>query len=348
MEKGAMSTPAAPTGGPGTDADTAPAASPKDDGSRSLVRALWILGIVTVVLLAVFAVVYYLGQRTAAGPALTERAVTAAEEAVKTDPNNVGARMALASAYAAEGMSDEALAQYQEIIKVEPEHRPALLGAASLLYRKDDLGGAKTLYQRVIDASGGQEFSAVDPALEEAYYYLGAIDVALNDIPAAIVSLEAALKIDPTDADAWYTLGNAQIRNAKYEKSAAAYQKALAFVPSGWCEPYDGLGIAYTRLNRPDGVTFAKAMGEICRGDMGSGVTDLQTVTAGEFKVPALLGLGQAAEANEDVPKAIDYYRQIRVLDPTNIAALTALARLGDAESTPAPSATPETSASSS
>jgi tetratricopeptide (TPR) repeat protein len=332
-------------GGP-TDPDTSPSPGPSDD--RRLKRLLMALAGTLAVLIVVFGVVYYLGQRTDAGPTMSERAVAAAEQAVKENPNDIGLRLTLATAYESQGMLEEARTQYQEVLKFEPDHRTALLGLATILYGNDDLEGAKAQFQHVVDVSGGEEFSAVDPQLEKALYFLGAISLTQKDYPTAIKHLEAALKIDATDADAWYTVGRAQAGATNYEKAAAAYLEALRFIPSGWCEPYDGLQEAYTQLKRSDGQTFARAMSAICKGDVDAGTADLEKVTEGEFQVPALLGLGQAAEAKGDTKAAIGWYRKVRDLEPTNVPALSALARLGDTDTIQKPSPTPDTTASSS
>jgi tetratricopeptide (TPR) repeat protein len=339
-----MSESTSPQDGSANGVQPTPAGAPVDD--RRLTRIVIALVGVLVVLLAVFGVVYYLGQRTDAGPTMTERAVASAEQAVKENPNDISLRMNLAISYQTQGMTEQALTQYDEVLKFEPDHRGALLGAALLRYQQGDLEGAKAQFQHAIDVSGGEEFSSVDPQLEKALYFLGAIAVSQKDYAGAVTHLEAALKIDATDADAWYTLGNAQSGNQKYEKAAAAYLEALRFIPSGWCEPYDGLQSAYTQLKRDDGMTFARAMAAICRGDAETGAADLEKVTDGEFKLPALLGLGQAAEKLGDDETALTWYRQARDLDPTNVTALSALARLGDAQAVQDASPTPDTTAS--
>ena len=335
-----------PAGAPATASPGTPAGDP---GSRTLVRILWILGIVTVVLVVVFGVVYYLGQHADAGPSLTDRDVATAEQAVRDDPNNVGARLSLAAAYLQADRSQEALAQFTEITKAEPDNRTALLGSGTIRFENEDFTGARADFQHIVDVSGGQEFSAADPQLERAWYFLGLSSLRLGDIPAARTALESALAIDKTDADAWYWLGGTQVRAADYQAASDSYRKALTFVPTGWCDPYEGLQVAYDHLGNADGSIYAKAMAAICNGNTDEGVPALETLTQGDFHVPALLGLGFAAESGGDTTKATDWFRQVIEADPSNIPALTALARLGAADSASAqPSATPEPSASAS
>jgi tetratricopeptide (TPR) repeat protein len=345
-----MSTPTPTSDDPVAAPETAvPVATTGAAGSRTLVRVLWVLGIVTIALIVVFGVVYYFGQHADSGPSLADRDVTAAEQAVRNDQNNVGARLALAAAYLQAQRTEEALAQYVEITKAEPDNRTALLGSGTIRFENQDFTGAKADFQHIVDVSGDAEFSAADPQLERAMYYLGDSNLRLGDLPGAVKALESALAIDKTDADAWFWLGGAQVRAGDYQAASDSYQKALTFVPTGWCDPYEGLGVAYGHLNNADGNTYAKAMAAICAGNPEEGVPALESLTKGDFHVPALLGLGFASESSGDKAKAVDWFRQVIAADPSNIPALTALARLGANESASAkPSATPQPSASAS
>jgi tetratricopeptide (TPR) repeat protein len=302
--------------------------------------------VATVVLVAVFGVIYYLGRHTDSGPTLADRSVTGAEAAVREKPNDAAARLGLAQAYEQAGRPEEAMSQYKEVIKAQKENRLALIGAGTILYKQGDYSGAKTYFEQVIKYSGGQQFSNADPQLESAYFYLGVVNSKLNDLPGSIKNLEAALQIDKTDADAWNTLGNVQMSAGNPVKAAAAFEQALAFVPVGWCDPYTGLKGAYEAQKMPDGAAYAAAMGEICAGTTDAGVATLETLTTGKFRIPALLGLGLASETKRDSAKALQWYKQVVAVEPTNVAALTAIARLGDTATDH--SATPKATASAS
>jgi tetratricopeptide (TPR) repeat protein len=325
---------------------TAPQPATSKDDSRKLRRILVTLISVTAVLFVAFGVIYYLGQHRDSGPSIADRDVTSAEQAVRDTPNDIAARLNLAAAYLAAGRSEEALSQYVEITKAQPKNRQAWMGSGMIHFDSEDFNAAKADFDRVVENSGGEEFSSIDPLLERAQYFLGVTNLRLGDVPGAIAALQAALAIDKTDADAWFALGGAQERAADHAAAVASYRRALEFVPSGWCDPYEGLAVAYRNLKQNDGVTYADAMAAICNGKPDDGVPQLETLTSGEFQVPALLGLGFAAEESGDAAKATQWFRKVTDLDPSNIAALTALARLG-ASSSPAASA-PESSASTS
>ncbi|MEI6361473.1 MAG: tetratricopeptide repeat protein [Actinomycetes bacterium] len=295
---------------------------------KNLRRILIIMVEATVLLVVLFGVVYYVGQRTNAGPTLSERAISSAEEKVRTDPNSLGARLALAQAYGDAGRPGEALTQYAEITKADPSNRDAMLGAGFILYSQGDLPKALEQFQSAVKVSGGEEFSAADPQLEEALYYVGRITLEKGDAKGAIDPLEKALKIDKTDSDAWYYLGDAQVRNGDPARGAQAYAQALTFVPWGWCDPYTGLEAAYTKLGDKDGVAYATAMTKVCEGKSEDGVASLKALQSGPYRIQGLLGLGLAAESSGDVTGAVDWYSQVTAIEPKNVAALTALSRL--------------------
>ena len=311
------------------DDGTAPPASSTRTSEQKLRRILRILIACAVALLAVFAVVFYLGQRSSSGPTIPDRAVTAAEQAVRDDPNNVNARIALASAYLASDRKEEALAQYRTILEADSKNRDALLGAGRVAYQMKDYVTARDLLGQMIKVSGGEEFSAADPQIEEAQYYWGLTELEAGDVPAAMKHLQAALTIDKTDADAWNSLASAQVKQGDYKAAVASYQQAVRFIPSGWCEPYDGMVVAYQNLNDTAGINYAQGMASFCDGDSKAGMESLAKVTTGPLAVPAMLGLGLAAESQDDVAVATEWFKKVLKVDPTNITARTALARLG-------------------
>jgi len=316
----------------------------QDKGLRRLLR---LLIVIFLVFFLAFAVVYYLSQRPASTPALSDRAVTTAEQAVTENPNDVSARLGLAAAYLQAGRRDDALTQYGEIIKADNTNRAALIGSGTIKFKTEDYDGAKQDFQQVVKNSGGKEFSNADPQLESSQYFLGLINTKLGDIPAAITHLKAALAIDDTDADAWNALGSAQVRANSYEEAVQSYEQALAFIPSGWCDPYQGLAVAYGHLKKQSGADYANAMNLVCTGDNEAGIAQLTGLTKGEFHLPALLGLGMASESMGDAASALTYYKQVIAEDPKSIPALSAIARL-QGNGPPAAPAAPSTPASTS
>jgi tetratricopeptide (TPR) repeat protein len=326
---GTLSIMIAPNASGTSDVKVEPAPNPARGGMDKKLRRILILMVeATVLLVVIFGVVYYIGQRTNAGPTLNERAIASAEDKVRSDPNSLGDRLALAQAYTDAQRPADALTQYDEVLKADPTSRTAMMGAGAILYGQGDLARALEKYQAAVKVSGGEEFSAADPQLEESLYYVGRITLEKGDAKGAIDPLKKALAIDKTDSDAWYFLGDALVRTGDPTKGADAYSQALTFVPWGWCEPYTGLQAAYTKLGDKDGVAYASAMSDVCTGKTEQGLAGLKALQSGPYRIQGLLGLGLAAESSGDVQQAISWYSQVTKEEPKNVAALTALARL--------------------
>jgi tetratricopeptide (TPR) repeat protein len=329
--------------------DVPPGPPTIDDGAaeqnRSLLRLLWTLVIVLIVAIIAFGLFYYLNQRVDSGPTQAERVVATAEAKVRENPNDVAARLALAAAYIKTQRPDDAQSQFTEILKAQPNNRSALLGMGGLLYEKGDYEGAKTHYSAVVDAARTGEFAGADKLLQEAYYFRGMTESALKDYTASAKDLQKALIIDKADADGWYALGNVQLQSGDTANAAKSFQQALLFIPAGWCDPYSGLQTTYEKTKNQAGITYAKAMAAICKGDTSEQqLKALQSVAKEEFKIPALLGLGLATETSGDLTAAKKWYQLVVDADPANIAAHSAIARLStesgvSTDSTPTPTA---------
>lgn len=292
---------------------------------RNLVKGL--IGVV-----AVFAVIYFFGQRQShveQAQSMPDQAIASAEAAVRAKPNDLELRLSLASAYAQGNKVDEALTQLREILKSSPKYRPAMLGLGQLLLQKGDAAEAQSVLSKYVASAGKGEFAAQDPQLETGYYLLGRAESKLGNDKASADAFTSAVKIDPGDADAWYELGNKHLKLENYSAALSSFDRAVAFVPTGWCEPYDGMAAAFDGLGNADGSTYASAMVRICNGGGLDSAAPLKSLVNTTYVVGALYGLGLAAENDNDTTAALDFYQQLLTADRTNIAALSAINRLG-------------------
>jgi tetratricopeptide (TPR) repeat protein len=294
----------------------------------------WLLRVGVLVLavgVAAFGTIYYQDQHVDAGPSMVGRQTQVAEAAVRKAPNNIGARLELAGAYQAAKRMDDALAQYNVILKADKQNRTALLGSGRVLIAKGDLKAASVAYHKITDVSAKGEFAAADPQLQEAHYFLGSIAVTQGKTTVALTELGAALKIDATDSDALYLMGVAQLKAGKPLLAVAALKQALLFVPTGWCEPYDQLTLAYGKLGSATQATYASGMANFCHKKPVEARRQLTTLTKlkSPVAVDALLGLALMAETESKNPEAVSWYKQVLALDRKNVTATSALSRLG-------------------
>ncbi len=292
----------------------------------------WFLRIGVMVLVigfAAFGFMYYQDQHVDAGPSLTDRQTTSAEQAVKKNPNNIGARLALAASYLSVKRLDDSVGQYDEILKADKANRYALLGRGQALIAKGDLTAAAADYHKITTAVSKGEFAGADPQLQEAHYYLGSIAVKQGNVKVAITELGDALIIDKTDSDALYQMGLARVQEGSTQLAVDAFKRALLFVPTGWCEPYTQLNLAYTKLGNTPQATYDGAMANFCHKKPVEAKRQLNTLTTGPAKVDAMNGLGLIAETESSNPEAISWYQKVLKVDSANASATSSLSRLG-------------------
>lgn len=301
---------------------------------RTLTRALRASVAVLTILISVFGVVYYMGQHVDRGSSLVDRQVQAAEQAVRKTPTSVLLRLQLAQLYVSAKNLDSALKQYDETLKIDPMNRAGLLGRGGVLVQQEKFQDATLTFQKVVSASKGGEFSAADPQLALVHYMLGDIALKQGNAKDAIVQLEAAVKIEPTDADAWFLLGRANFQTGSTELAIQGFRRALAFVPTGWCDPYSQLSMVYTKLGRIPEAEYAGAMVDFCENRVNAAKKRLETLTSSVVAIDAALGLGMISERESDRASAIKWYKKVLLAEPKNFNALTGLSRLGVEEVT--------------
>jgi tetratricopeptide (TPR) repeat protein len=302
---------------------------------QRLSRILRLGVLVLVVGVVAFAGIYYQDQHVDAGPSLVDKQIQGAEAAVKKTPNNIGTRLQLAEAYRMQKRYNDELKQYDEILKADKANQNALLGRGGALMAKGDLKAAAVDYRKITGKMRKGEFAGADPALQEAYYYLGSIALKENKAKEAITSLQSALQITRSDSDALYLMGMARLKNNEPQLAVDSLKQALLFVPTGWCEPYEQISLAYGKLGNAPRATYSGAMADFCHKKPAEANRRLKTLVDGPVKVDklvrmdALLGLGLIAETGSKNAEAIAWYQKALTVDRVNINATSSLARLG-------------------
>lgn len=126
------------------------------------------------------------------------------------------------SALAKAGKSDEALAEFDRALTLDPYNVPALYGRG-LLYQAD-----KRHEQAIADfsAANGLTPQRVEPLLARATSYL-----AIDKVKEAASDVDEAVQADPNSAQAWTVRGTAYERLGDKAKAFASYSRALALRP---------------------------------------------------------------------------------------------------------------------
>jgi tetratricopeptide (TPR) repeat protein len=303
--------------------------------------------LVLVVGVAAFGTIYYQDQHVSAGPSMIDRQTQAAEAAVKATPNDVNARLTLAADYQQGKRLDDALAQYNIILGAAKGNRFALMGRGSVQTAKGNLAAAVADYKQITNLNAKGEFAGADPQLQEAYYHLGSIAVTQGKAKEAIFELQAAIGIDPQDSDSLYLMGLAQLKAGAPKLAIDAFTKAVAFVPTGWCEPYTQLALAFGKLANLPQATYNTGMADFCHNQPAEAKRQLMTLIRGPQAVNAMLGLAVIADTGSNHAEAVSWFKKVLVIDPKNVAATMALKQLSTAQPPSNPSPAPKAAGSS-
>lgn len=272
---------------------------------------------------------YYRDQYVAPAPSMLQQQINLSEAAVRKTPNSVDARLQLGLVYQQAKRYDDAVVQFDQVLKVAPTIKEALVGKGVALMEKGDLQGATAPLTKVVQATRKGEFANSDSNLGAAYYYLGVIALKQAKPAVAIDQLRHALNIAPTDSDAMYQIGLAQLQLGKQADAVATFKNALRFVPTGWCEPYQQMQTAYASMKKPELAAYASAMAGFCGKRVDEAKTQLTALTSGPAAVDAMLGLGLIAETQNDTKGAATWYQKALAKDPKNVAAMSSLSALG-------------------
>ena len=120
------------------------------------------------------------------------------------------------------GKTDEALAEFDAALALDPYNVPALYGRG-LIYQ------SQSQHQQAIEdftAANGLSPQRVEPLLGRATSYL-----ALDKAKEAASDLDEAVQADPNSGPAWTTRGQAYERLGDKAKAAASYGRAITLRP---------------------------------------------------------------------------------------------------------------------
>ncbi len=262
------------------------------------------------------------------GQTLLDATLTELEEAVRKDPQSVDARLSVAIAYSARGFNDSAIEQFQEVLKLEENNQTALMGIGRiyLAQGKDDRALEPLL--KVVDLNKDNPFRFSIEQLEAVYYELGTIYQRKGDYAQAATYLQAALQVNPVDADAWYVLGQTQQQAGEFEKALEAYHRSVRLVPD-YVEAYRAMAEIYRLTQEKGKEKYATGMIHLSGRSTEDALKDLQQAVALEPELAeAHEGLGLTMELLGRKEEALSNYRRALELDSTLMLSQFGIQRL--------------------
>jgi tetratricopeptide (TPR) repeat protein len=162
-----------------------------------------------------------------------EAALVPLQKFLTEKPDIPWAHFQLAYAYTALKRPDEARAEYERATTLDPKMSEAFLNLGILLSEKDPAAAVAPL-RRAVDLL---------PAQSRPRFLLGHAQERSGDIPAAVESYEAALRLDPRDVETVIHLGNLYVGLKRYSDAETKFRAALELEPKS---PQALLGLAQT------------------------------------------------------------------------------------------------------
>lgn len=165
----------------------------------------------------------------------TEEAVATLRRAVSLEPDSALGHNQLGTAYLLLGRCDDAVFELEQAVTLAPDAAEVNFNVARASFDCNKMTEARSYFEKVV---------ALEPtAFPPAYTYLARIDLAASDFDAAVTQATKGALLPPTNAEAYYWLGQTyEARGAQSEgaadtdKAASAYERALeldaAFAPA--------------------------------------------------------------------------------------------------------------------
>ena len=146
--------------------------------------------------------------------------------ALDCNADNWTAHHGLGAALSESQRYDEAIAEFEQALKLRPPYALARVSLGMALEHRGepgDIDAAVELYRRAV---------ADDPTLADAHYNLGVLLASCGSTAEAIAEFQSALKCKPDKANAHYNLAECLERQGNYAEAMASWRAALRLQPN--------------------------------------------------------------------------------------------------------------------
>jgi tetratricopeptide (TPR) repeat protein len=275
--------------------------------------------ILTVLLLVAFAGYYAYDRYFVTAETPIDRTVRQLEDKVRQSPNDVEMRMRVASGYAQQHRYDQAITQYQEVLKLRSDWLPAIFAMASTEAARGNSARAEELYRLVADRYKDNQYRYATKELQVVYYQLGKFALDAGRAEEAVSWTQEALQVDPTDGDALYLLGQSQEAAGDATAAEVAYVRAAAFDPN-FLQAYAGLERTASLAGDTNQAAYARGMQHYASGNFGEALSNFQQLVneAPDFAA-AYEGLGLAYAKGNNADQAIKAFSAALERDPNRL-----------------------------
>jgi tetratricopeptide (TPR) repeat protein len=221
-------------------------------------------------------------------------AIAQYQEALRLKPDYDGARTNLGEALASSGQVNQAMAQYREALRIDPAFAPAAYDVGNLLLGQGRIADAIAQYRDAL---------RLDPGYGQAHNNLGFALLQAGRTAEAVAELRESLKIDPADEQTHYNLGNALLAEGEVGGAIAEMQTALDLQPAN---PGFQNALAWLLATAPqpalrDGPRAVQLATEASRA--GIGPAGLRTLAAAYAQAGRYLDAVQTARQALDIAR---------------------------------------------
>ena len=150
------------------------------------------------------------------------------------------ARNGLGSALEGAGRIDEAIDQYQQAVRINPEYAEGHYNLGAALWRVGASDAAIEHYEQAL---------LIKTNFAEAHYNLGTVLWPTRGVQAALPHFEAAVRINPDYAEAHNNLGVALQQEGHVREAIGHYERAIQIKPD-YVDAHNNLAVALEREGR--------------------------------------------------------------------------------------------------
>jgi len=230
-----------------------------------------------------------------------QEAIAQYQQALRLNPDYAEARDGLGIALTKQGKVREGIEQFEQALHLNPDYAEVHQNLGSALARMGGLEQAVGHWEQAV---------RINPSLAEAHYNLGLALMGQGRLQEAIGHFEKALQIQPEDVQAQYNLGNALLQAGEVQEAIGHYKHALQIKPD-YAAVHNNLAAALMRQGR-----LQEAIGHY-----------EQVVRLTPDSATAHYNLGVALEQSGRRQEAVQHYEQALRIKPDFVQAQDALAR---------------------
>jgi tetratricopeptide (TPR) repeat protein len=169
-----------------------------------------------------------------------EEAIEQFQQVVKLDPTYTLAHHDMGVALLKLNRTAEAVDQFQQSLKGDPHNAATHKQLGYALYETGQIPEAIEHYRQALDR---------DPNDAETHHNLAVALLQSNQVPSAIQEFEEAIKLNPNYFEAHRSLGNAFLQTNQTEEALVQYEQAVSINPND-ADAHSNLGSIYGRQNR--------------------------------------------------------------------------------------------------